>query len=136
MMLQSLRPRAGADILQLKDLLEGRGWRGSLPSALPDAVLLGLARDFRTVECSATGECSEEPVLAPPLYAVMNLLMQHPAHGSEKPREFDISERGMTGALQAYQWAVEREIVSRIVGIGSSRDVASLLVAIDDAAKQ
>jgi hypothetical protein len=135
MMLKSLRPREGANLVQLKGLFEGRGWQATLPSALPDTVLLGLARDLRSVECSASGESDEEPELPAPMYVVLKLLMEHPARGSDV-NELELSQQGMTGALQAYQWAIEREIVTRIVGMGSSRDAASLVVAVNKAAKQ
>ena len=52
--LRNLRPRLGADLGQLRDLVQAGGWRSALPEALPDPVLLMLALDFRSVEASFT----------------------------------------------------------------------------------
>ena len=58
MNLQSIRPSRGADRDQLKALLDSRGeeWESARPTALPDELLLGLARDFRDAEAELLGE--------------------------------------------------------------------------------
>lgn len=119
--LQQLRPSTGGDLHQLHGLLEGRGWQSTLPQSLPEPVLLRLARDFRCVEMSATETESSDyvPSLAPAMYVVMKLLAQHPARKDEKGA-LELSESGLMHALQLYQLDLEREIVSRIVGISPS----------------
>lgn len=130
MQLPSLRPREGADLLQLRALLEGRGWRAAVPDALPENVLVRLAHDFRSIECSlcdrAKDDEQELPSLAPAILVVMHLLLHHPAR--EFPADnVTLSETGMMRALQVYQWGLEREIVNRIVGLAPRGQSESLL---------
>jgi hypothetical protein len=128
MRLQSLRPTEGADLLQLRHLLEGRGWRAALPQSLSDDLLLRLGRDFRSVESSIGGSAREQgPLsLAPPMYVVMKLLLGHPAQGGPV-QSLSLSELGLMRALQTYQWGLEHEIVTRIVGLTSPSQTSSLL---------
>lgn len=136
MLLQRLKPREGADLGQLRTLLEGHGWRAAVPAALPEKVLLALARDFRSVECSISGEDEGEPRMAAPMYVVLNLLMNHPARKATQGADLQLSDASMIEAMQAYQWALEREIVSRIVGLGGSQNSDSLMMAIENAASE
>lgn len=129
MQLQRLRPSNRTDLTKLKVLVEGRGWKGAVPAALPENVLLELARDFRSFECNAAGEDDDAPAMEGPLLAVVNLLMNHPARGPVALAELNLSEDAMFNALQAYQWALEREIVTRIIGKGVSSSSNSLLRA-------
>ena len=97
---------------------------------MPDAVLLRLARDFRAVEEGLCGESSgneEIPSFRPAVYVLMSLVSQHPSL-AEVSGELPDSVEGMMQALQMYQWGLEREIVTRIVGVKSS-DLTSALVA-------
>lgn len=128
MQLQALRPKQGADLLQLRHLLDGRGWRSALPDSFPDAILLRLARDFRCVEASFTTDVEQDelPSLAPAMYVLMNLLMQHPARGGASD-SLELSEEGMVKGLQLYQWSLEREIVRRITGLSVADQTASLM---------
>lgn len=120
MQLRTLRPKQGANLVQLRSLMEGRGWRSALPEALPDSTLLQLARDFRCVESSFTSESESEeegPPLSAALYVVMNLLVQHPARGPADG--VTLSETGMMRALQVYQRSLEREVLTRITGLAT-----------------
>lgn len=129
MQLHTLRPKRGADLEHLRTLLDGRGWRASLPAAFPDAVLLRLAHDFRNVEGSICDERpldEEVPSMASAMFVVMNLLLQHPAREGNNG-SLEISERGVMHALQLYQWALEREIVMRIVGLKTSKHTDDLI---------
>jgi len=123
MQLQALRPKQGVNLVHLRNLLEGRGWRSALPTSLPDAVLLRLARDFRCVEKGLSGDDplpeQEGSSLAAAMYVVMNLLLQHPCRAGDRDA-LELSETGLMRALQVYQVGLEREIVSRITGLASS----------------
>ena len=123
MHLQALRPKQGTSLLQLHNLLDGRGWRSAMPTSLPDTVLLRLALDFRCVEAGSgileSGTKDEEPSLTAALYVVMNLLMQHPDSAGDKS-ELQISDAGLMRAFQIYQVGLEREIVTRITGLSTS----------------
>jgi hypothetical protein len=134
--LRNLRPRLGADLGQLRDLVQAGGWRSALPEALPDPVLLMLALDFRSVEASFTrAESSDEevPSLSAALFIVTNLLFQHPARKGD-PDGVTLSEDGMVHALRVYQWAIEREILTRITGLphGGPSLLDELLRCLDD----
>jgi len=131
--LQSLRPDGGADLLQLQSVFDGRGWRSGLPGSLPDDLLLRLARDFRCVEvslCSADADPDagneDLPALAPAMYTVMNLLVQHPDRNGATGF-LDVSQSGLIHAIQLYQWELEREIVARIVGLSRPDQSTALL---------
>lgn len=123
MHLQALRPKQGTSLLQLHNLLDGRGWRSAMPTSLPDTVLLRLALDFRCVEAGSgtleSGTKDEEPSLTAALYVVMNLLMQHHDSAGDKS-ELQISDAGLMRAFQIYQVGLEREIVTRITGLSTS----------------
>jgi hypothetical protein len=129
MQLQALRPKCGADLAQLRDLLDGKGWQSALPPALPDTVLLRLARDFRILEADFTPDrvATEEDgsSMAAAIYVVMNLLIEHPGRLGAK-NELQLSDAALFRALQVYQIGLEREIVTRITGLASSTDAETL----------
>lgn len=129
MQLQALRPKQGANLVQLRDLLDGRGWRSALPTALPDALLLRLARDFRRIEAGLAPDSSptdeDAPALAAGMYVVMNLLIEYPGRPGGR-NGLELSEAALVRALQVYQTGLEREIVTRITGLASSTDVETL----------
>lgn len=124
MQLHALRPKQGANLTQLRSLIEGRDWQSALPTSLPDTVLLRLARDFRCVEAGfSPGRApadDDAPSLAAAMYVVMNFLLGHPSRSGSQG-ELEISEVGLMRALQVYQVGLEREIVSRITGLTSSQ---------------
>lgn len=129
MQLQALRPKQGANLVQLRNLLDGRGWRSALPTALPDSLLLRLARDFRRIEAGFAPDSiptdEDAPSLAAGMYVVMNLLMEHPESPGGRS-DLELSEAALMRALQVYQIGLEREIVTRITGLASSTDVETL----------
>lgn len=121
MFLDDLCPAGAADLEQLRELLEGRGWRASMPPELPEHILLQLTRDFRQTLISL-GNPNSDPdshSVAAAMFLVLNLLMQHPrkAPGSST---LDISETHLVRAMQIYQMGLEREVVTRIVGFRPS----------------
>lgn len=133
MKLDSMRQSQGADLVQLHAAISGRGWEGALPSALPDKLLLELARDFRDAEVLFKQRHAEVDI-ASPLLAVVTLLKEHPDRRGTKKELTEMSEDTIQDVLYAYQWALEREIVSRIVGRGTKRDSTFLKAALRDVA--
>lgn len=129
MQLQALRPKQGANLVQLRSLLDGRGWRSSLPTAFPDSVLLRLAQDFRRIEAGFAPDSmpteKDGPSLAAAMYVVMNLLMEHPGRPGGR-EQLQLSEAALLRAIQVYQIGLEREIVTRITGLASSADSETL----------
>lgn len=130
MQLQALRPKHGVDLLEAHSLIRGSGWRAVLPDALPEPVLLGLAHDFKLIECGLAGELKEQEddasSLATAIYIITKLLTQHSGRG-EDAADVSVSESGLVRAIQYYQWSIEREISSRILGRSSTTQIDSFL---------
>lgn len=129
MQLRALRPKEGAKLGQLTKLLEGRGWRSSLPAALPDALLLRLALDFRRVEGSFTPDIDptdeDRASMAAAMYVVLNLLCEHPKRVGD-PNDLSISDNALVRVIKIYQVGLEREIVARISGHAGTIDQETL----------
>jgi hypothetical protein len=139
--LSSLRPGVGANLRELRQAFEAQDWRACLPSSSSDAVLLGLAHDMRAFESAVVQQSKTNPSyddlgLASPVAILLQLLIDYAAGGGPPPKSFNISKRGMLDSLKAYQWALEREIVTRIIGLGGEADTEVLLETISKHAKQ
>lgn len=122
MNLSDLRPTQPTELALLSASLRGSSAKAAVPSALPEHFLISVARDLRMLE---QHEEDEQPssYLAAPLMLVFFLYT-----GSRKGKaEFTIGESAVYRSLQVYQWAVEREIVTRLVGAGGLNDEATLL---------
>jgi hypothetical protein len=109
----------------------------ALPSALSEPLLLSVARDLRLVDAaeeadSEAGDSEEGGSLAAPLMLVLSLLFGAKAQPAS---DMTISESALSDALRVYQLAVEREIVTRITGVGGEK-VERTLVDWLAAAKQ
>lgn len=133
MNLDSIRMSQGADLRLLHAAISGRSWEEALPSTFPDKLLLELARDFRDAEAPYDHRKADIDI-ASPLLAVITLLKSHPDRIDAKKALPKMSEETTQNALDAYQYAFEREIVSRIVGIGTKQDSIFLRTALRDAA--
>ena len=124
MNLSTLRPTQPTDLAQLSDSLRQKKWRqGALPASLTEPMLLSVARDLRSLE--EGDDVEPPPSIAAPMMLVMCLVL-----GSSKPSAEEdgmtVSESALWDLMRIYQWAVEREIVTRITGIGGD-DEESLL---------
>lgn len=123
MNLSTLRPTQPTDLPQLSDFLRKKLRQDALPASLTESMLLCVARDLRSLE--EASDLEPAPSVAAPMMLVMCLLF-----GSTKPGErkdgLTVSERALWDLMRVYQLAVEREIVTRIIGIGGD-DEESLL---------
>lgn len=124
MNLSAFRPTQPTDLAQLSNFLrQKKGRQGALPASLTEPMLLSVARDLRSLEEGTDVEPA--PSIAAPMMLVICLVL-----GTAKPRskkdEMTVSESAIWDLLRVYQWAVEREIVTRITGVGGD-DEASLL---------
>lgn len=121
MQLETLRPGKGVDLDALQALFKGRNWKAALPQALPDPILIALAKDLRGVEeylCSEDAPQDCPAAMASAVLAITTLLSRKGR--SQARHALQISEGGLMRAMQVYQWGIEREIVSRITGIATS----------------
>ena len=117
-MLEALRPKTPTSLKELTRLTASDAQHLIYPSALKETVLLCLARDLRMVErLSFEGGDLDAP-LAPSLFVVCELLMR-PGTKYHASGQFQITETGLARAIKVLQSAIEREIVSRIVGVSS-----------------
>lgn len=131
MELQDMRPHSGVSVHELNAMITGREWTAGIPSALPEKLLLELVYDFRAVERGlSAGEESDEAVegFGSTLYLVSALLATHPLR-KKKSDKISISLEKLTDAIQAYQWCLEREVATRIVGVRPLNHTAALLGA-------
>lgn len=117
-MLEALRPNASTSLKELTRLAASDAQHLLYPSALKEEVLLCLARDLRMIERLSFEGGELDAPLAPSLYVVCELLMR-PGTKHHVSGQFVMTETGLARAIKVLQGAIEREIVSRIVGIGS-----------------
>ena len=113
--------RRSDDLRALNELLRGRSYAEALPAALPDNWLHRLDRDLRQIEAIQLGLEGERPYPARPILLVSHLLIER---SRRKVVRWDIEALGKL--LEAFQCIVEREIVSRLIGISTEADAASL----------
>ena len=127
-MLEALRPKASTSLKELTRLTASDSQHLLYPSALKEPVLLCLARDLRMIERLSFEEGELDAPLAPSLFVVCELLMR-PGTKYHASGQFQMTETGLARAIKALQCAVEREIVSRIVGISSELDEDDFFLA-------
>lgn len=124
MSLSTLRPTQPTDLSQLTAFLNLKNGRhGALPASLTEPMLLSVARDLRSLE--EGDDVEPVPSIAAPMMLVICLVMGSAKPGSKKD-ELTLSESALWDLMRVYQWAVEREIVTRITGVGGD-DEDSLL---------
>jgi hypothetical protein len=122
MNLSDLRPTQPTELALLSASLRGNNSKAAVPSALSEHFLISVARDLRMLEQDEEDQQSSS-YLAAPLMLVFFLFT-----GSRKGKaKFTIGESAVYRSLHVYQWAVEREIVTRLVGAGGLNDEATLL---------
>jgi hypothetical protein len=128
MNLSDLRPTRTTDLAPLSEYLRGKSAHAAAPSALPEQFLISVARDLRMLEEHEEDEHASSYLAAP----LMLLLFLHA--GSRKGKaEFTIGDSAIHRSLHMYQWAVEREVVTRLVGAGALKDEATLLEKLEEA---
>lgn len=120
-MLEALRPKASTSLKELTRLTASDAQHLLYPSALKETVLLCLARDLRLIERLSFEGGELDAPLAPSLFVVCELLMR-PGTKYHPNGQFQMTETGLARAIKVLQGAVEREIVSRIVGVSSGLD--------------
>lgn len=120
-MLEALRPKATTNLKELTRLTASDAQHLLYPSALKETILLCLARDLRMVERLSFDDGELDAPLAPSLFVVCELLMR-PGTKHHSNGQFQMTETGLARAIKVLQCAIEREIVSRIVGVSSGLD--------------
>ncbi len=129
-MLASLRPHTSVNLKELTRRGETAPLHLLYPSALNESVLLGLARDLRQLESRSDDRDASQASLAPSLYLVCEFLMR-PGTTYHSSGQFEMSEAALARAIRVLQGAIEREIVTRIVGIESLMTDEDFLAELD-----
>ena len=93
-------------------------------------MLLSIAKELRLVERMMKGDSEAEPSAAAAVALVLELLMR-PKKGRDRLEEIELSDISMSRALIVLQLALEREIVSRAVGIRADDENEVFLKALD-----
>ena len=123
--LGSLRPDAPTDLTNLSKVLQKQNaGTAALPNALPEPLLISVARDLRSLEAFDEDSDSGQATLAAPMMLVFSLLLGSPGQNAS---QLSIGGRAMFESLKSYQWAVEREIVTRLTGISGCDDMDVLI---------
>lgn len=122
MNLSDLRPTEPTELALLSESLRENSAMAAMPSALPEHFLISIARDLRMLEEHKKDELASR-YLAAPMMLVFLLHMD----SRKVEAEFTIGESVLYRSLHVYQWAVEREIVKRLVGGQGLNDESTLL---------
>ena len=118
MKINRLRPTKPTNLNEISALLRQFGAaRLVMPSTLTDPMLLSLARDLRTLDLPGKEREDSRNALSAPLLILIRLIFDEKHHNLEVD-ELGMSEDDLMDAFRIYQWAIEREIVARITGIG------------------
>lgn len=128
--LEILHPRDTTSLAELRSLTERQSYQSVLPAALPEPMLLSIAKELRLVERMMKGDSEAEPSAAAAVALVLELLMR-PKKGRDRLEEIELSDIAMSRALIVLQLALEREITSRAVGIRADDESDVFLRALD-----
>ena len=112
-MLLNLRPTKATDVAVLDRIAGDRAVPGLLPSQLREPILLSLARDLRRIEVMMKGG----PDAGDSMTAGMFMALQFLMHASPRGPTTDLTlgEENLALAMQVLGFALEREIITRIV---------------------
>ena len=135
MNLCSHRPTQPTDLVELTSVLRRHSSKlAALPASLPEPLLLSVARDLRAIEDPEQDEEDDEAQgrLAAPMMLVFSLMLGD-GRAKTPEKEITVSESALFASIQSYQWAIEREIVTRITGKGGEKDEEILLQKISEA---
>ena len=128
--LETLHPTDKTSLADVRSLFSLQNYRAALPSALTEPLLISLTRDLRVIERVMKGDSVVEPEAAAAVYLVLQLMMR-PQKGRSGREQLSLSEFAMASALTVLQVALEREIVSRAVGVRADQEDESFLAALD-----
>lgn len=111
--------------------IESRPAESALPSSLDDVILHQIARDLRLIELSCTVDDSIEPPLAGPMYLILHM-MQSQSESLKGSSSLQMNEESLQHWLQRYMYYIEREVVSRAIGMPNQQDTDHLIFEIKE----
>ena len=114
--LSTLRPSQPINLAKLSEFLRNKKEvQPALPASLTEPMLLAVARELRALEEGSEDDPSMS--LTAPMLLVLSLLLDSSQPGAKKDK-VSVSDSTLWELMRVYQWAVEREIVTRITGVG------------------
>jgi hypothetical protein len=136
MKLSDFRPHAGANLKQLIAIFRDKSWPEICPSALPDETLLQVVKDLRIVEAISTGdENAQEPpgaqgAITIAIFLVMSTLKAR-SESTGSGAVTSVSEDELPVLMRTYLRAVERTLISRILGDDAKEHDSDLAHVLD-----
>jgi len=127
-MLLNLRPKSTTDLASLSRFAEERPLEEILPSKLSEPTLLSLALDLRRVELMVKEDFEASGSLSTAMYLVLKYLML--LASPKEDRKLSIPDETVFQAVQILSITVEREIVTRIIGVSDQKGDEYLLSAL------
>ena len=119
------------DAKALSDYIRGKPYRQAIPHALPDAWITPLVRDLRQLQEREARADDHKRAVGPTMLAFHILRGRIHERKREPPPELTFSEDKIMGTFQVYQHFLERELVTRIVGIPSEGDEDAFVEMVD-----
>ena len=119
------------DAKALSDFIRGKPYRQAIPNALPDSWIKPLARDLRQLQERQARADDHKRAVGPTMLA-FHILRGRTQEREQSPRaELTFSEDKIVGTFQVYQIFLERELVTRIVGVPSEGDEDAFVEMVD-----
>jgi hypothetical protein len=118
------------DPFKLAQELSRKPYRSAFPRALPNRLVRSIARDLRQVERLGSVLAPDRALLEGPLVVAAHILKGRlQERGLEVPEA--MSMEGLARCLPIYQFVIERELVTRAVGVRIYGDEEALVAAFD-----
>lgn len=115
----------------LSDYIRGKPYRQAIPNALPDAWIKPLARDLRQLQEREARADDHTRAVGPTMLAFHILRGRTQERTRRQQAELTFAESKIFGTFQVYQLFLEREMVTRILGIPSEGDEAAFVEMLD-----
>lgn len=119
------------DAKALSGYIRARPYRSALPHALPDRWIKPLVRDLRQLQEKDARPDDKKRMLGPAMLAIHVLAGRLMERGGSLEPSHVFTDDQMMGAFTVYQTFLEREFVTRAVGIPSEGDEADFVRAVD-----
>jgi predicted DNA-binding protein len=129
MTLSQHRPEPIDNLSSVTEWVKGRSLRELVPSQLEEVLLLSLAMELREIERMLKGGADVRDMSAT-LFLLTHMLFEF----QKEKRQSDsvtLPVNEFAHAATILQLAIEREIVTRIVGVSDGNNDAGLLAAIE-----
>jgi hypothetical protein len=115
----------------LHAVIRERQFHEALPSRLPEDLLLSLTSDLRSLERMDGREDSLQSAMSAPLCLAIHLLTGLVGQRTGNGMAIELSSDAVEHSLNILQYALEREVVARAIGMHGEQHDEELLGAFD-----